>query len=104
MLRDGFLRFCDDPEIACIRAEKELEQLRNEISRIREENRWIPMSERMPEENQKCLIYPIDEGVEVAHPENGKFLFGDGYYAKPDEILYWRPLPELPKDKEAVEP
>ena len=25
MLRDGFLRFCDDPEIACIRAEKELE-------------------------------------------------------------------------------
>lgn len=104
MLRDGFLRFCDDPEIACIRAEKELEHLRNEISRIREENRWIPMSERMPKENQRCLIYPVDDEAEVAHLENGKFHFWDEYCAKPDEILYWRPLPELPKDKEGSGP
>ena len=30
MLRDGFLRFCNDPEIACCKAERELEQLRAE--------------------------------------------------------------------------
>ena len=34
MLRDGFLRFCDDPELACCRAEKELEQLRTENVRL----------------------------------------------------------------------
>lgn len=72
MIRDGFLRFCDDPEIACIRAEKELEHLRDEISRIREENRWISMNERWPEENQRCLIYPIDDEAEVAYLKNGK--------------------------------
>lgn len=104
MLRDGFLRFCDDPEIACIRAEKELEHLRNEISRIREENRWIPRSERWPEENQRYLIYPIDDEAEVAYLKNGRFHFWDEYCAKPDEILYWRPLPELPKDKEGSGP
>jgi len=68
-----------------------------------EENRWISMSERWPEENQRCLIYPIDDEAEVAYLENGKFHFWDGYYANPDEILYWRPLPELPEDKEVVE-
>jgi len=30
MLKNGFTRFCDDPEIACCKAERELEQLRAE--------------------------------------------------------------------------
>jgi len=34
MFRDGFLRFCDDPDLACCRAEKELEQLRTENVRL----------------------------------------------------------------------
>jgi hypothetical protein len=94
MLRDGFVRFCDDPEIACIRAEKALEHLRNVISRIREENRWIPMSERWPEENQRCLIFPIDAEIEVAYLKNGRFHFRDGYSIYPNEVQYWRPLPK----------
>ena len=35
MLRDGFLRFCDNPEIACCKAERELEQLRAENASLR---------------------------------------------------------------------
>ena len=35
MLRDGFLRFCNDPEIACCKAEKELERLRNDNAILR---------------------------------------------------------------------
>ena len=37
MLKDGFLRFCDDPEIACCRGEAELGQLRQENIRLRAE-------------------------------------------------------------------
>ena len=37
MLRDGFLRFCDNPEIACCKAERELEQLRTENASLREQ-------------------------------------------------------------------
>jgi len=36
MLKDGFLRFCDDPELACCRAEAELGQLRIENARLRD--------------------------------------------------------------------
>ncbi len=35
MLRNGFTRFCDDPEIACCKAEKELEQLRAELTELK---------------------------------------------------------------------
>ena len=34
MLRDGFLRFCDDPDIACCRAEAELGKLRIENGQL----------------------------------------------------------------------
>lgn len=34
MLRDGFLRFCDDPDIACCRAEAELGKLRIENDQL----------------------------------------------------------------------
>ena len=37
MLRDGFLRFCNDPEIACCKAERELKQLRAENASLREQ-------------------------------------------------------------------
>lgn len=35
MLKDGFLRFCDDPEISCCRGEAELGLLREENVRLR---------------------------------------------------------------------
>lgn len=35
MLRDGFLRFCNDPEIACCKAEAELGRLRTENAQLR---------------------------------------------------------------------
>ena len=43
MLKDGFLRFCDDPEVACCRAEHELAQLRREITRLKAENAELRM-------------------------------------------------------------
>ena len=35
MLKAGFLRFCDNPEIACCKAERELEHLRSENALLR---------------------------------------------------------------------
>lgn len=35
MFRNGFTRFCNDPEIACCKAEKELEQLRAELTELK---------------------------------------------------------------------
>lgn len=35
MIKNGFLRFCDDPELACVKAESELGRLRNENTLLR---------------------------------------------------------------------
>ena len=38
MIKNGFLRFCDDPEIACCKVEAELGNLRIENKRLVNEN------------------------------------------------------------------
>ena len=52
MLRDGFLRFCNDPEIVCCKAERELEQLRTENASLRE-----PLTES--QRREKAAIHDI---------------------------------------------
>ena len=53
MLRDGFLRFCDNPEIACCKAERELEQLRTENASLREQLAESQRRERAAVEDLK---------------------------------------------------
>ena len=53
MLRDGFLRFCNDPEIACCKAERELEQLRTENASLREQLAESQRRERAAVEDLK---------------------------------------------------
>lgn len=101
MQMNRFTRFCDDPEITCCRAEKELEQLQRELSRFHEDNRWISTHERFPEKGQRCLIYPVDGKSEVAYLENGKFVFWDGACTDANKITHWIPLPVLPEEVES---
>lgn len=53
MLKDGFLRFCDDPEIACCRAEAELGRLREENTQLRTQ---LAESQRKRRDGMKDLI------------------------------------------------
>ena len=51
------------------------------------ERRWIPVGERLPEEECRCLV-AIDGGVRSAtYYPPGKFQ---------PEITHWQPLPEPP--------
>ena len=54
MIKNGFLRFCDDPEITCCKAEKELGQLRQENIVLREA---LEESQRRAQDarNELCL-------------------------------------------------
>ena len=61
MHRDGFLRFCDDPEIACCRAEAELGQLRTENARLTKERDEAQRRERAAVECQNVLVGLIAE-------------------------------------------
>ena len=51
MNKYGFLRFCDDPEIACCRAERELFQLRTDYAQLRAE-----LEQAQEEIKRECYI------------------------------------------------
>ena len=50
-----------------------------------EYSRWIPVSERLPEEDELYLVY-TEEQPFVCEFENGEFFI--------DDVLAWMPLPE----------
>lgn len=74
-----------------------------EIAVLRERQKWIPVTERLPEGSVKeCIVF-------VPHiPRNivclGRYLGSggwviDGWYLTSEAVAYWMPLPEAPHEK-----
>ena len=74
-----------------------------EIAVLRERQKWIPVTERLPEGSVKeCIVF-------VPHiPGNivclGRYLGSggwviDGWYLTSEAVAYWMPLPEAPHEK-----
>ena len=66
------------------------------IPSARQEQRWIPVSERLPEQDQICLICGKNGGIYVARFWRNETLIlwtktGTGKFAK---AVAWMPLPE----------
>lgn len=80
----------------------EISILLNEIERLQSENAWIPVSERLPEDNTVVIA--------VSKFGNGQHVFPswfkDGLFHYQAEMIYecetpvthWRPLPQPPED------
>ncbi len=87
--------------------EAERDALRAENARLREETRWIPVTERLPEPGQSVLIV-IDNGVSVFHVEKARhypdvlqWTTDDGGYYHGDKygwVTHWKPLPQPPEE------
>lgn len=82
------------------------------IAELEEQHRWIPVTERLPEDDLPKDSNRKQIKVLVAYKTNGRWVIRTqirekGYwYRKPEEwdwvktsdpISYWKPLPELPK-------
>lgn len=74
-----------------------------EIAVAQERQRWIPVTERLPEDPvQKVLIF-------VPHPHGnivdvGRYLGADGWvlegwYLTQSSVTHWMPLPEGPEEE-----
>ena len=63
---------------------------------------WISVSDRLPEEKQKVLLYSPTDGINIGHrlDEVGRFYVSKPY---PDRPTHWMPLPEAPKMKGGAE-
>lgn len=70
-------------------------------------SRWISVEERLPEENQKCLVYrDINADLKITtgiwHSE-WKAFDGLRHGTRLEDTIAWMPLPEPPKEGDTNE-
>lgn len=81
----------------------EITALRAEIERLQAERRWIPVGERLPEENQQILStdgkeFYLDCYARWEGKDNPPCFYGNRLFLW--AVTHWMPLPELPEVKE----
>ena len=65
--------------------------------------RWIPVTERLPEDSVKeCIIFVprVPENIVGVgrYLGSGRWVI-DGWYLTPEAVVYWLPLPGVPHEK-----
>ena len=65
-------------------------------------NQWISVNDRLPDENQKCLVYrDINADLKITtgiwHSDMKEF-YGLRHGTRLEDTIAWMPLPEPPKD------
>ena len=66
------------------------------IKALEQEPKWIPISERLPEEKQSVLVWcPEYKNMYCAYLENKNWwIFGAFSQIIPNAVIAWMPLPE----------
>ena len=97
------------------KAEVVISQLRADRDRLEDAHRWIPVSERLPEEEGKYLttvkgiistrceiltftnnLYKVDKDDFCAKKRPGWYFFDYEYgYIEETDVIAWMPLPEM---------
>ena len=72
-----------------------------EIARLREERRWVPVGERLPEEGVEALWWcnsdDQDRGVYVGKRDRSLIVWGSHEWFIDADFTHWMPLPPGPE-------
>ena len=98
----------DDGTLTCRLIENEVI---NKLPSVQPEQRWIPVSERLPEDYGEFLVTYKSDGEQIFmdiieyetsfeydYEKNrfkGVWIFADDWQAVNSEVIAWMPLPEL---------
>jgi len=71
------------------------------IAELEAENRWIPVSERLPEHKQPVLAAADGEVTNTYYDVNSRKWSQSEYFWFPDDtVTHWRSLPLSPSEEE----
>ena len=68
--------------------------LKQRIFKLEEQTRWIPVSERLPEETTRVLIYTDTNEITFGVLSNNHWRVSGYKYGLYDGVLAWMPLPQ----------
>jgi len=88
----------------CAEEHRQLAEWLKDYKRLLEQPRWIPVSERLPEEDGQYLITVkykhVNDNYEDVYAEHGEWfdgrwdMFCFGHCGEVEDIIAWMPLPE----------
>ena len=80
-----------------------LDDYRETLMNVPAVNRWIPSSERMPEQTGYYLVWLDSEIVDIAefytYADFVQKEIAHNYWNKESKVLYWMPLPHEPESE-----
>jgi len=76
----------------------EIEALKGYIAELEAERRWIPVSERLPENISNVLI--LSRGEQLIASYLSKYSLWYVPFVDKPVVTHWMPLPELPEVQE----
>ena len=82
-----------DEAIAHAEDHRQLAEWLKELKQLREQTRWIPVSKRLPEEDNQYLICFYDGELELDYYCRGSFSYSG--------VIAWMPLPEPYESQES---
>jgi hypothetical protein len=81
--------------IECASEHRQLAEWLRELKELREQTRWIPCSERMPQDGIEIFVYLFDRpSPYIAWLEDTHWYTEDFEVERDDEPVAWMPLPE----------
>lgn len=86
-------------EVESVGLAKVMNEAADAIEELNDNNvgKWIPVTERLPEENAPCIVYNKYYGPMVGWRVDGKRFRIPGSHF-PDHPTHWMPLPQPPKE------
>ena len=73
-------------------------ELQAEITRLREERRWIPVDEQLPDLSRVVLVYSTSNGIHRASLDSLGHQWLDEDENPGKKITHWQPLPPQPSE------
>ncbi|MEL7609509.1 MAG: DUF551 domain-containing protein [Bacillota bacterium] len=91
------LRYCDE----LLQKTQQIAALQAENDRLKEAQRWIPVSERLPGSPQEVLVWIKNAGTYIGYYNNleGYKCWMMGLGERISGVTHWMPLPAKPDEQ-----